>query len=49
MHGSTKYDPPLGYRCIFEAYDLPALDGHADSYHGEQRFQVMPGMSFSMG
>ena len=36
MHGSTKYDPPLGYRCIFEAYDLPALDGHADSYRGEQ-------------
>ena len=36
MHGSTKYDPPLGYRCIFEAYDLPALDGHADSYRDEQ-------------
>ena len=48
MHGSTKYDPPLGYRCIFEAYDLPALDGHADSYHGEQTISSNARNEFSL-
>lgn len=32
MHGATKYDPPEGYKCLFQAYDLPILNQTVEAH-----------------